>query len=390
MGLLDSVFGSLPKLSGPGTVPDSSVSYVVAPEGTVINEAWDKVESTFGGAGPFSKLNESAPSFDQLGADAAFNKIDKQDPYFGAASAAKVPVSTVSAREIKSATGGTENRDNNDHIVKLVAKSNYGAISSIKRDGIGPFESYQSDEVLFTVMPDISESRTADYETLSPSQLPGEFHKYHGTKSTTWAINAVFTCRTRNEAQLNYLYLNTLRGWTMPYFGEKQAEQFPGKLGAPPPVLDFSGWRGLVGKVPVVLTSTQWNWPKDCDWLPTGIMDEAGQEIPFPTVMNVTLNIVESYSPEQFNGFDLQSFRNGRMINAWEPLNRGGAAPSVNEARGGNQGATNGTPEPAPDENVAEEAKFLRQQNSGTPSNEDAKFLRQQQSADLNDEQIGT
>jgi hypothetical protein len=173
--------------------------------------------------------------------------------------------------------------------------------------------------VEFDIMPEVTENRTVEYEAMSPPQAPGEFQKYKGTKSTTWQIVATFTCRTRDEAKRNYIFLNTLRGWSQSYFGDNQLIQFQNKLGAPPPVLTFSGWRGLVGAVPVVLTSTSWNWPKDCDWLPTGIIETGpgGFEIPFPAVMSITISLTESFSAQQFNAFDLVAFRNGDMVGAF-------------------------------------------------------------------------
>jgi hypothetical protein len=131
----------------------------------------------------------------------------------------------------------------------------------------------------------------------------------------------------------------------MPFFGDKQKSQFQGKLGAPPPVLTFSGWRGLVGEVPVILSQLSWSWPKDCDWIPTGIMHN-GEEVPFPTVMIVSVNLIESFSPEQMNAFDLVSFRNGNMVGAWSNKAIQNSAAPVSEPTGGQQGITNGTPTP--------------------------------------------
>jgi hypothetical protein len=199
-------------------------------------------------------------------------------------------------------------------------------------------------------MPEVSEVRTVEYEALTAPQMPGEFQKYKGTKSTQWNITATLACRTREEAARNYIYVNTLRGWSESYFGDKQRIQFSdgggrGKLGAPPPVLQFAGWRSLVGTVPVVLTSLNWSWPHDCDWIPSGILDPATQqEIPFPTVMQVQISLVESYSPQQMNNFDLVAFRNGRMVNAWSSTSATTLAPlNLAEPVGGNQSSVQGT-----------------------------------------------
>jgi hypothetical protein len=166
--------------------------------------------------------------------------------------------------------------------------------------------------VTFEVMPEITESRTTEYESLQASQMPGEFQKFKGTKAVTWQVNATLTCRTRHEADKNFMYMRTLRTWTMPYFGDNQGRM----MGAPPPVLEFFGWRGLVGSVPVVMTSLNWTWPKDCDWIPTTSTTGSGT-VPFPTVMTVQFTLVESFSASQFNRFNLEAFASGDMVGAY-------------------------------------------------------------------------
>ena len=170
--------------------------------------------------------------------------------------------------------------------------------------------------VYFDNMPEIQETRLAEYEALQPPQLPGEFQKYKGTKSVQWTITAVLTAATINEATLNRYYVNSLRTWTYPYFGD--AQQALGRLGAPPPVILFSGWRGLVGEVPTVITNLNWTWPKDVDWLPTQEIDpQSGMPIPFPAVVTITITLVESFSPSQINNISLANYRAGDMVGAY-------------------------------------------------------------------------
>lgn len=335
MGLLDKAF-SLPKLSGSANVSDQLVSYAVAPTSTLINESFSAVTSRFGGVGSFNSLNVGAPSFAQLGASFSLGAIGQASSYFGAASSLTTGVSTSSATasQINEATGGQAVAGNTDHMVKLV--------SMINREEV----------VAFEVMPEVTESRQAEYEPLAASQMPGEFQKYKGTKSTSWQINATLTCRTKNEAFFNLKSLGLLRSWVMPFFGENQRGL---RLGAPPPVLEFSGWRGLVGAVPVVITQVNWTWPKDCDWIPTGDTDDNGREIPFPTVMNLQISVVESFSAEQFNNFDLEMFRAGRMIDAYgEQVTSSQSAIDEPEVLGGNQMVIGGIPMPNGVEKIAE------------------------------------
>jgi hypothetical protein len=193
-------------------------------------------------------------------------------------------------------------------------------------------------EVVFQILPEIVENRTVEYEAVAPPQFPGAFQKYKGTSSVQWSVNATLVCRTTNEATINLLYLNRLRGWTMPFFGDlmAQSDKFKDKIGAPPPVLTFHGLRtNIIGPVPVVITSLNWNWPRDVDYIPArkitdyGIDEKTGTDlsgfpkiseeatVPFPAVISIAIQLVESFSTSQFNGFDLAAYRVGDFENAY-------------------------------------------------------------------------
>lgn len=161
--------------------------------------------------------------------------------------------------------------------------------------------------VEFDNMPTITESIAVQYEAIAPPHMPVAFQKYKGTDSITYSIDALFTARNTAEAFRNYVFCMNLRAWTKPFFGKKQmaANGSRGKLGAPPPVLNFSGYRGTIN-VPVVITKLDIPKPNDCDWINTGY-----NNIPFPTVLKVTLSLVEIYSADQINDFDLNVFRVG-------------------------------------------------------------------------------
>lgn len=331
--LTSSVGPSLPKLSGGGSVSDSSLSYLTASASTLLNEGWDKVTSTFSDIkNNFTKASVSAPP----------------------KPSAAATETQGTARQINQETQSSDSTDDSvGHKVKLVSSAGDGETLQVSRDVNFPVEQLSQRTVEFDVMPEVQEMHSTEYEPVSTPHMPTEFQKYRGTKATTWQINGTFICRTRAEAYRNYVYLNNLRSWTKPYFGEKQRLQFDGggergKLGAPPPVLKFSGWRGLAGEVPVVINQLSWNFPKDCDWIPCGVFDSEGKEVPFPTVMTVNVSMVESFSPDQVNGFDLVAFRNGRMVNAWlgsddQPLAYDRAEPVG--SNGGNQSVANGVPQ---------------------------------------------
>jgi len=331
--LFSDVFSSLP--TGVGSlVSDKLISYGTAPVKNLVDESFASIEGTFGTIkkSSFSKLNVSAPTFETLGIASAYgysydgiggalntklpqsvldiaNSIPKEYQSLEFPSAAGIfgggLFGDVTASDIN-ASGASANSDDTNHLVKLVS-------------------SLDSNEfVILKVMPDISEQRNVEFESVHASQMPTEFQKYKGTKSTTWQITATFVSRTTTEATEHYQYLTLLRSWTLPHFGANQENN---TRGAPPPILYFSGYRDLVGKVPTVLTGVNWSFPHECDWIPTTNVDSNGKQVPFPVVMTVQINLTESYSPVQVNSFDLAEFKMGYTDRAFS-----GVVPESSEA----------------------------------------------------------
>ncbi len=286
-------------------VTSKLVNYSLAPAQQLFNEAGGAISQSFSSI-PFSRISQSAPTFSQLGIDSVLGVPVPADYSLLSVAAgvrlnANFSSTSIGAGEARSAYGDTQQPDNDKHKVSLTSLNT------------------SSEIVVFDIMPEVTEVRSIEYETIAPPQMPGEFQKYKGTKSVQWTIIGTLTAATRNEAERNYRFIRLLRSWTVPFFGQSQSET---TRGAPPPILEFAGWRGVVGAVPVVLTSLNWNWPKDVDWLPTNTVDERQQTVPFPAVMNVNITIVESFSASQFNGFDLNEYRNGNMIGAYRPITR--------------------------------------------------------------------
>lgn len=74
--------------------------------------------------------------------------------------------------------------------------------------------------VILDVSPILAESISVEYEGFDPTHSPGSFYVYKGTKARDWRLSDVkLVSRTSEEASRNQYFLNTLRGWTMSYFG---------------------------------------------------------------------------------------------------------------------------------------------------------------------------
>lgn len=285
---------------------ESSVGVGTDKFGNKVEESLRSVNNKYGAEIPFAKHSALSPLFKELQYPLAVGQSQGQVTNSVINDIIKNKVGQdkhqASAGSVNQATGATEPRDDKSHLVTLEDKE--GAL------------------VEFLVMPEITEQRGVSYEAVAPPQFPGAFQKYKGTESVQWTINATFISRTSKEATENLTNLNILRGWTMPYFGSKittsSNEKIRNKLGAPPPVLIFKGLRqAMIGPVPVVITSLNWSWPRDVDYIPASAPSGDLVNVPFPTVMTLSINIVESFSTEQFNNFDLRAYRLGKFEEAF-------------------------------------------------------------------------
>ena len=256
------------------------------------------------------------------------------------------------------------NSDNN-YKVRLVSVASFMASAS------------QMEQVTFEVTPKFSESREVEYSPVSPVHMPGSMQVYKNTKSRSFTIGAHFISRTMEEATVNMLNLQTLRGWMMPYFGststlgdnkatrdkaksnQQQADDATGQptgdrklsdsevaalrqkqmnagtemLGAPPDVLylyayssssNDGGGSGSarpatygvnINKIPVVITSLNITYPDDVDYIPTYSNVDARKSEPFPIKMDVDITLVETHSPHEYEMFDLMKYKRGVLVN---------------------------------------------------------------------------
>ena len=221
-------------------------------------------------------------------------------------------------------------------------------------------------QVAFDVTPSFSESRTADYTPVTPVHMPGAMQVYKHTNSRQFEITAHLVSRNVSDALKNMQYLQSLRGWLMPYFGgtttltdsneqqrKKQAIATAGAptpltseerdrrmrervktegvqlKGAPPDILYLYAYstgvndkRGIgpvvnINRVPVVLTSLGITYPEDVDYIPVYDPTESvyARTEPFPRKMDVTISLVETHSPREYEQFDLMAYKLGNLVN---------------------------------------------------------------------------
>lgn len=225
-------------------------------------------------------------------------------------------------------------------------------ISSMK---FGDMSTIAASQVVFEVTPTFTESRTVNYSPVEPVHMPGSIQMYRSSASRVFEIGAQLISRNAEDAQRNTRYLQTLRGWTMPYFGETstltQKEQIARHdnatfgyddsntnsidriqsegvelRGAPPDVLylfaystDSSSSPGArsnptanINRVPVVVTNLSIAYPDDVDYIPVNM---GGAYEPFPVKITVNVSLAETHSPNEYERFNLAAFKSGTLAN---------------------------------------------------------------------------
>lgn len=181
-----------------------------------------------------------------------------------------------------------------------------------------------NETVVFEVMPSISESRNAAYDEFTPLQHPGDMLKYRATASRSWSLSTKLVSRSSEEATKNLKTINIIRAWTMPFYGvgtenDPSTKQY---LGSPPQILTLTAYgKMMIGPVKCVLESYNWQFPDNVDYLPAyPDGGESGPPSPFPVILNIELQLKESYSPAEFSGFSLSKFKNGELPAAFTAI----------------------------------------------------------------------
>lgn len=192
------------------------------------------------------------------------------------------------------------------------------------------------EQVIFEATPEFSESRSIQYKNIDPVHAPGAIYMYAMTNARTFSIQGKLISRSVNEATRNLAYIQYLRTWAMPVFGtvnQQTAAPGEGILGAPPALLFLTAYsQGNPGaqavaatvpatngspvpaignniyQVPVIITQLDIPYPSDVDYIPTI------NNIPVPTIVTVSLNLVEAHSPRAYSKFSLQDFKTGNLL----------------------------------------------------------------------------
>lgn len=165
----------------------------------------------------------------------------------------------------------------------------------------------------FDVLPDVTESGSAEYADISDIRAPASIMYYVGSPSRTFSINAKLISRTKAEARENALKRDILKSWRVP-------ESTVGGFGLnPPTILYLHGFGSTFKSIPVVMTDIQIEYSSEHDFITAG----EGPDSPVvPIIMPISISLKEAQavyggsSPESFAGlekFNILDYRLGRL-----------------------------------------------------------------------------
>jgi len=144
--------------------------------------------------------------------------------------------------------------------------------------------------VVFEAFSPISEGRSVNYQNNDIVHLPTSILSYTNTSARHFEIAGKLVSRTPSEAMANSYYVDVIRSWALPDFGNS---------GATPPVLYLSAYYNKnINKVPCLLRSYGIAYPEDVDWIYIN-SDGTSLADPMPVICTIQVTLEEAYSPAQ-------------------------------------------------------------------------------------------
>jgi hypothetical protein len=170
--------------------------------------------------------------------------------------------------------------------------------------------------VRFYVTPELSESRTVNYQEISEIRQAGGILIYIGTQLRTYQINARMVSKTTEEADLTYTYTHRLKAWTTPSKDGGGGQVSGTGVGGAnsPEILKLYGYGGESGGqlrgVPCVITSFNIDYPNNVSYIKT-----SNGRASVPIVQTFSIALKEVRSDNDLENFNIHSYRDGSLLN---------------------------------------------------------------------------
>lgn len=166
----------------------------------------------------------------------------------------------------------------------------------------------QSNGLIWQYTPSVTYSASATYSSAQMQGMNYPINTYNMSTVEAFSVGSEFTANDVYEAQYMLAAITFLKICTKSYFGEAAAAS--GRYGTPPPVMLFE-YLGdqMFNKVPVVVTSYNFTFADDVDYVPVEWDDTITY---MPTVARIDITLLPTYNPTKLRTkFDLETIRSG-------------------------------------------------------------------------------
>ena len=175
--------------------------------------------------------------------------------------------------------------------------------------------------VIFPYTPQISTTYIANYHSMRFTHSNYTHYAYENSEVQAITITADFTAQSKLEAQYVLACIYFFRAATKMFFAESR------NAGNPPPLVYLDGYgEKYFNQVPCLISNFTHTMPSDVDYIETGGTgagspniygdDEyaAGSSTRVPTVSQMLLTLLPTYSKDTVRQFNLDEFAQGRLV----------------------------------------------------------------------------
>lgn len=218
---------------------------------------------------------------DETWDDSAYNR-NPGAPLYESTSESTVPTSSSTSETVLS----SPTYDSNTNTGSYDVATNVTPVQNLRSrsDSFKVTLSCGVDRVVFEASMPIVESKSVNYSNYEIVHLPTDVWAYRSSSSRRFSLMGRIVSRTPSEADLNAKYIDLIRSWTLPDFGN---------TGATPPILRLNGYKNNnIDNIPILLMSYSINYADDVDWIFQG-------NVPMPVICGIQLEFVEAYSPAE-------------------------------------------------------------------------------------------
>lgn len=176
--------------------------------------------------------------------------------------------------------------------------------------------------VIFPYTPQITTTYVANYHSMRFTHSNYTHHAYENSEVQAISITADFTAQNKIEAQYVLACIYFFRAATKMFFGQSR------NAGNPPPLVYLDGYgEKYFNQVPCLISNFTHTMPADVDYIETtgtgggspnifGDQEYAsGQSTRVPTISQIQLTLLPTYSKDTIATFDLDQFAQGQLVN---------------------------------------------------------------------------